>query len=280
MPSASIASAVRPGEHACARLGRIEDHQVLATAFTRHGLDGGHRVLWLGDDGFCTGMREALQAADVRGEPAVAGGQLVLRPACDGYLPDGSFDADRMIGLIREEHAAALKLGYAALSVTGDMSRAYDDPPGTDALLAYERRLNAEPQDTLLMLCRYDQAHVALSGARDVTAQHAVDIGPELVALSRIDNLAAAWAGGPEPVLRLAGELDYTGAEALRPVLAAHLHGPLVVDLGDVEFADVAGMRALRGRKGQPLRITAASPPVRRLLALMGWDTDPAVDLA
>jgi anti-anti-sigma regulatory factor len=63
-------------------------------------------------------------------------------------------------------------------------------------------------------------------------------------------------------------------------MLAAHFHGPLVVDLGDVEFIDVAGMRALRGRKGQPLRITAASTIVRQLVALLAWDTDPLVEVA
>jgi hypothetical protein len=38
-------------------------------------------------------------------------------------------------------------------------------------------------------------------------------------------------------------------------------------------------MRALRGRTGQPVTIVAAPPAVRRLLALLAWDTDPAIEL-
>jgi anti-anti-sigma factor len=283
MLTSSIASAVRPGEHACARLGRTEDHQALAIAFMRHGLDAGHRVMCLGESGFCQGLMEALQAVDPRGEPARADGQLVLRSALEAYVPDGAFDVDRMIELIRDEHAAALRDGCAALSVTGDMAWAFGGAPGADRLVEYEERLNAEAHETLLLLCRYDHGNLALNDAcdGDLVAHHGVDISPELAALARTGNLAAArTGGGSETQLRLAGDLDYTAAEALSPVLSAHFHGALIVDLRDLEFVDVAGMRALRGRKSQPLRITAASPSVERLLALMGWDTDPEVDVA
>jgi anti-anti-sigma regulatory factor len=59
----------------------------------------------------------------------------------------------------------------------------------------------------------------------------------------------------------------------------AHFHGPLKLDLADVRFLDVAGLRALRGRTRQAITIVDASPPVLRLLALMGWDTDPAIEI-
>jgi hypothetical protein len=44
-------------------------------------------------------------------------------------------------------------------------------------------------------------------------------------------------------------------------------------------YVDVAGMRALRGRTGQPVAIDGASEPVMRLAELLAWDTDPDVDL-
>jgi ABC-type transporter Mla MlaB component len=280
MRIASAASAVRPGEHACARLGRPEDHEVLALAFMRHGLDAGHRVMCLGDDGFCGTLMDALAKVDGRGAAARASGQLVLRSAREAYLPDQRFDPDRMIQMIRDEHMAALRAGYPALSVTGDMVWAFGGAPGAGALIDYEQRLNVETRDTLLMLCRYDQGLLALALASEVAAEHCVDIGPELAALCRTGNLAAGRTGAATgSVLRLAGELDYTAAEPLTDVLAAHFHGRLVVDLGDLEFVDVAGMRALRGRMDQPLRIIAASVSVRRLLGLLAWDTDPLVEV-
>jgi hypothetical protein len=39
-------------------------------------------------------------------------------------------------------------------------------------------------------------------------------------------------------------------------------------------------MRALRGRIGEQLTIVAASSQVRRLIEVLGWDTDPDVALA
>jgi STAS domain-containing protein len=62
-------------------------------------------------------------------------------------------------------------------------------------------------------------------------------------------------------------------------VLDAHFHGPLRLDLANLSYVDVAGMRALRGRRGQRLTISPASDAVRRLLALLAWDTDPDVEL-
>lgn len=62
-------------------------------------------------------------------------------------------------------------------------------------------------------------------------------------------------------------------------VLDEHFHGPLRLDLADLSYVDVAGMRALRGHKGQRLTIGPVSDAVRRLLALLAWDTDPEIEL-
>lgn len=51
------------------------------------------------------------------------------------------------------------------------------------------------------------------------------------------------------------------------------------LDLADLEFIDVGGMRGLRGLHGQRMTIVAASPPVRRLPELLGWDTDPGMSV-
>jgi ABC-type transporter Mla MlaB component len=73
--------------------------------------------------------------------------------------------------------------------------------------------------------------------------------------------------------LRLAGELDYDCATTVEDMLAAHFHGGLSLDLADLRYGDVAGMRALRGRTAQPLTIVGASEPVLQLLDLLAWDT-------
>ena len=54
---------------------------------------------------------------------------------------------------------------------------------------------------------------------------------------------------------------------------------PICPDLADLDFVDVAGLRALRGTNGHPVTISSPSDAVRRLIALVGWDSDPAVEL-
>jgi anti-anti-sigma regulatory factor len=105
-----------------------------------------------------------------------------------------------------------------------------------------------------------------------------VDVSPELAVIARSGYLAAARVDGGR-TLRLTGELDFACCDTLAGVLAGYFHGPLRMDLVDVSYIDVIGMRTLRGQKGQPLTITAASRPVRRLLELLAWDTDPGVEL-
>jgi anti-anti-sigma regulatory factor len=76
----------------------------------------------------------------------------------------------------------------------------------------------------------------------------------------------------------MAVKLDLEAAPTLTEVLCGRCRGSLTLDLADLDFADVAGMRVLRGRPEQrSIGVVAASEAVRRLSDLMGWDTDPGV---
>jgi ABC-type transporter Mla MlaB component len=273
---------VRPGEHACARFAESRDGERLAVAFVRDGLRRGHKVVYLCDSDDVTALESALAAVDDEVLPAIHRGQLALRPARSLCLdPAGTFDGDRVLELARNEHARALAEGYAGLSLTGEMSWVLCGTPAVsgDVAASWERRYGEEPADpTRVLLCQYDHARVGPGALADVAAAHGVDVSPELSAIGRDGSIAAALIR-PAGTLRLAGELDFGCANALADVLDAHFHGPLRLDLEDIAFADVAGLRALRGRKGQVVTIAGASNPVRRLLALLGWDTDPQVEL-
>jgi anti-anti-sigma regulatory factor len=281
MPERLVAVPIRPGEHACGRFADRRDGQRLATAFVRDGLRRGHKVLYLCDGDDVEELVSELAALEGEIKPAIGRGQLDFRPARDLCLnPDGAFDGDQVVGLAREEHARALAEGYTGLSLTGEMSWALcSGTPADDRVAECERLFGEEPPDpTRVLLCQYDHGRVGRGAMADVAAAHGVDVSPELAALGR-DGMLAAARVRPAGTLRLAGELDFGNALALADVLDAHYHGPLRMDLADISFADVAGMRALRGRKGQDLCIVGASGAVRRLVALLGWDTDPAIEL-
>jgi anti-anti-sigma regulatory factor len=276
---AELALAVRPGEHACCRFAHADDRERVSVAFIRDGLGRGRKVVYLSDSDDTAVLVTRLGRLDAAFEPALARGQLDVRRACDTYMPDGRFESDRTLAMIRDEHDRARSEGYTGLSLTGEMTWTLCDAPGFEHLATYEEAIGSHLDGvTCSLLCQYDHSRFASGALSDVVDAHDVDVSPELAAIGRDGELAAARDRARDS-LRLAGELDFGCAQTLSDVLDAHYHGPLRLDLADLRYVDVAGMRALRGRKGQRLTIIPASDAVRRMLALMAWDTDPAIEL-
>jgi ABC-type transporter Mla MlaB component len=272
-----VAVAIRAGEHACCRFAAPEDRTRLAAAFVRDELWRGHRVVYLCDRGVASDVVARLAAFSDQIEPAVARSQLIVRPARDAYFLDGKFEIERMLAMIREEHGRALADGCDGLGMTGEVSQVLGEPPWFELLSEYEHRMvDLLSGGSLSLFCQYDHRGFGAGALTEIAEAHSVDVSPELAPIGRDAYLAAARIRPPE-TLRLAGELDYASADTLAGVLAAHFHGDLRLDLADLEYVDVAGMRALRGRVGQPIQITSASDSVRRLVELMAWDTDPDV---
>jgi ABC-type transporter Mla MlaB component len=274
-----FATAIRPGEHACCRFGQADDRHRLALAFARTALDRGERVIYLSAEDEATRFIADLGAVDVRVNDALERGQLEMHSAESTYVVDGSFDPARMRGALQDESARARADEYPGLSMLGDMAWALSQTPGRDRLVAYEQGITAMMDADISFLCIYDHGRFDAEVLSRVADSHQVDVSPELAQLARVGYLAASRVL-PGPTLRLAGELDFGCAETLAGVLDAHYPGTLRVDLADLAWVDVTGLRALRGRNGQRLTIAAASEPVRKLLRILGWDTDPAIELA
>jgi ABC-type transporter Mla MlaB component len=277
MTPADFAFAVRPGEHACCRVARGEDRDRLDAAFVRDGLRRGHMVVYLCAPPEIDDALARLRAAESAVDAALARGQVIVR-ATGGQEPNHVADLERVLDTIRDGHARALAEGYAGLSLTGDVS-AGSSAADAQRVADYERCLERElAGGTQVLLCRYDHA-VEAGPLSDVAAVHHVEVSPELAAIGRRGLLAAARVHSPE-TLRLAGELDFESSDDLAAVLDEHFQAPRRLDLEDLSFVDVTGMRALRGNADQPLTIAAASEPVRWLVDLLGWDTDPAIEVA
>jgi ABC-type transporter Mla MlaB component len=276
---AQLAVTVRPGEHACCHFAHADDRERLAAAFIRDALRRGDKVVYFVDADDAAPVVSRVEALDPGFEPAMARGQLDVRRAGDAYIPDGRFEPDRMVTVLRDEHERALAEGYIGLSVTGEMPGALSESPEREQLGAYEAQLTRDiDAASCSILCHYDHGRFGPGVLSDVVEAHEIDASPELAAIGRDGELAAAHDRRRD-ALRLAGELDFGCAQTVSDVLDAHFHGPLRLDLADLSYVDVAGMRALRGRTGQRLTIFPASNAVRRLLALLAWDTDPGIEL-
>lgn len=271
-----IAFAIRAGEHACCHVEDRRDRDRLAVGFVVAGLRRGFKVVYLCEAGDVDATLALLRAADAAVDEALQRGQCDVRDASATYAPDGSFDVERMLATVRAEHAGALAQGYAGLSISGDVG-AVIGAPGAERLAEYERRLDAElGDDTHVVFCHYDHPKIDPQTITHAAATHHVDVPAELAAIGRTGFLAAARVHSPE-TLRLAGELDFESADGVADAVGAQFQRSLEVDLADLSFVDVAGLRALRSSATDGLTISAASPTIRRIIELLGWDTDPGV---
>lgn len=267
---ASEAVPVRPGEHACCRFGRAAEGEHLAASFVRNGLTRGNKVLYLCDDEL-PDVAAKLESWDQRVGPAIDSGQVEVLCAQETYLPDGCLRTDRMLDRLRQAQERATSDGYSGLSVTGEMTWALGGAVSTDELIDYEHRASAVADDDTLMFCQYDQSRFSQADvpADVVLEAHSVDIAPELAAIGPLAGYVSAAAVGD--VLRLAGALDFAAAEVVSGVLDRHFAGEIHLDLADIDFIDVAGVRSLRGGRGRAPTIDRASDAVVKLLSLLGW---------
>jgi ABC-type transporter Mla MlaB component len=274
-----VAVVVRPGEHACCRFAHAQDRLHVASAFVRDALARGHKVVYLCDGEDLDASAGALAGGHDDVAAALASGQFELRLARATYAPDGRFDIERVLVAIREDRERALADGYPALSITGEMAWARPHVPGSERLSEYERRFaEAMEGGEIVALCQYAHGEFEPATLAEVAGSHEVDLSPELAPLARTQCLIGARVDGGR-TLRLAGELDFACADALATVLDGHFHDPLQLDLADLSYVDVAGMRAIRRHTGRPLTIAGASVSVRRMLGLLAWDTDPEVEV-
>ena len=138
----AAATGVRPGDHVCWLYRSEGEQRAFLTPYVRQGLEGGEKVVYIGDGRGVVDALGYLRDDGVEVEGLLASGQLRVLTAEDAYLRGGAFDPDGMIALLRRETARALAKGYAALRVTGEMSWALRAAPGAERLIEYEAKLN------------------------------------------------------------------------------------------------------------------------------------------
>jgi ABC-type transporter Mla MlaB component len=269
-PPHGTGAIIRPGEHACCRFGSASDRSRVVASVVGHVLRRGDRAVYLHDRLDADELISDLADADEAVGTALECGQLVVRSPRI-HTVEGTFDIDFLLGWCSDERDRSLADGYEGLTLILEIGASITD---AQALEDYEHRLDALAGPATAILCIYDPSRVAPSSA--VASLHDVDLAPELGPVGREGYLEAAYLRSG--ALRLAGELDFDAVPILTDVLRAHRRGSLALDLADLHFVDVAGMRGLRGRPGErSIAIVAASEAVRRLSDLMRWDMDPGI---
>ena len=151
-------AAVQLGQHLCFLYETEEQQRAFVTPFLRTGLERNEKVIYAAHAHTPQFVLSCLEKDGLETAPYIARGQLVVVSAAAAYLPEGVFDPQRMIALIRAETARAFDRGYSGLRITGDLTWALDEPPGSQRLAEYEAKLNTFfPGSSCLALCQYHQ---------------------------------------------------------------------------------------------------------------------------
>jgi anti-anti-sigma regulatory factor len=100
------------------------------------------------------------------------------------------------------------------------------------------------------------------------------------------DEVLRITQGRDQAGLVIAGEIDESGYALLLQSLAAlPPRGEVHIDLGHVEFCDLAGLRAILSvaepasdaHLSRRLIVHAMPPQLSRILQILGWDAMPGV---
>ncbi|GAA2601020.1 hypothetical protein GCM10010399_34750 [Dactylosporangium fulvum] len=272
---------IRLGDHLCLPFASDVEQREVVSAYIADGLTRGERVLYYSDKTAPDAIDAWLDPRGIDGALAIARGQLEVRPA--GETP---FDpADLVDGIqhaIREARAA----GFQGLRLTGEMSWALRSLPDTVRLHEYESGVASTVVESgdLAAICQYDERLFERADMTGLVARHTsvVCIDP----LHDDRRLRIVPTFSPRG-LKVTGTVDDATAGAFAGALAqaggwTAAEPVIVLDLADLQFIDVAGIRAMvRFAESitpeRKLQVRHLSPTLRKVLRIVGWDATPGL---
>jgi anti-anti-sigma factor len=256
---------LQPGDHACLVYDSDDRRDEALLTFLGAGLARGERVVYLAHG------PDDLVAVEL--ERRSAPGQAAVVPSDACYLFEGAFDPERAIAGFEQTLADAGALGYSTLRTAGGPPPAVTDNGSSDLLPRYERKAARLFDDgRLVSLCAYDRRRVPRAALLAIIDAHPI----VHYALGGAEGLEVSPAGAGS--LALSGWLDLTTLGALTEPLARAVlaGGDVVVDLGSVDFVDVACLRLFAEAaqelhaRSRRLILRNAAPPVPDVLSLLG----------
>ena len=266
----TISAELDLGQHVCYIYDSEEEHALVVTEFLLRGIELGDKILYLVDAHTESEILGLLRRGGVDPEPYLSSGQLTIKPAVDGYVPNGVFEPDAMIEMLHGAIELATAEGYRGLRATGELTWALKGFPGSDRTHEYEMALSqVYPGRPALGLCQYDRRAFdpdALARTREI---HPCLLIGALLRATRLESQSG---------LRFQGQIDASNAPMLAETLSAEAldAGRLRLDLEGLDFIDASGLRALhqtaRAMGGTDrLSVASARPMIQRMLALTGW---------
>ena len=164
-----------PGDHLCSIYDSADEHFAVAIPFIRHGLARGEKCIYIADDGTEALVREAMNAAGIDVERALATDSLILGNKEGAYLRHGSFNPEWMFTFWADATAEATSQGFTALRVTGETEWVVRGAPGLERWMEYESRvMDTLNQYNCYALCQYDRQIFSPELLLDVIRTHPI----------------------------------------------------------------------------------------------------------
>jgi anti-anti-sigma factor len=255
-------------------------------------LPAGSLVCWVVDDpsAYTDSAVQVLRDGRSAGDKTVAFGPedsealVVLRAdammTADplvAFLDGGPLVPDTMFTMLREQSARARAEGFEGLRIVADMDWLLPVHPTSGEIAAFELlldRIVKELQATVV--CAYRRSSFDTAAITGALSVHPTDLG--IVEAPQFRLIA-----GDNGTWYLSGEVDLAVASTFVAAFTAAVSPPSVVDVSDLEFIDVAGMRTIAQACKRPnanLVLRGASAGLRRAWELAEFHQDaPDVSL-
>jgi len=157
LPLKAMLQDLKPHDHICLIYESHNEWKRTVIPFIAIGLKNKEKCIYIGNAHTDKEVRKQLKKEGIDAKKAEASGQLAILDERETYIKKGSFDPDRMIKFLIRETNKALKEGYTAFRVTGEMT--WNGHSGSKRLLEYESKLNRDffLKYPCLGLCLYDR---------------------------------------------------------------------------------------------------------------------------
>lgn len=255
-----------PADHVCWVYDDVADLDAAAARFFAGGLARGERLLVVGD-----GMIQALDRDTLPfggTDALLASGALEILDLGTAYIGAAQFSPEQQVAFYEAATQRAHDDGFTGLRVVAEVSALAADPDTRADLVRWEHLADdLIARDTgFTAMCAY-RADLGAEALADVATVHPLVRGPDGVPPFQVFHDADGVV--------VTGSVDTFSAPRLDRVLAGSpaARSSTVLDLGRLEFLDVAGCRVLArwaAGLGRPLHVTGASRLVQRMWQLLG----------
>jgi len=128
--------------HVCAFFNSADEEYRVLLPFIKEGLQCGHKAIHVVNTDQRQDHLQRLAEAGIDAAAAQQGGQLEVRINTDVYLPDGRFDADRMIAAFEQLASGNSGGGYPLSRICCRMDWAVKGQSHVDDVIEFESRVN------------------------------------------------------------------------------------------------------------------------------------------